>query len=97
MGFHISDDEMRQRVRFLYAEPALRAAMGEAFEGFERKLTELFIETGTTDPLAARILAGMTMTVIVAAIEVWTFADPPTSFPAAVVHTMASLDAVLTR
>jgi AcrR family transcriptional regulator len=97
MGFHISDDEMRQRVRFLYAEPALRAAMGEAFGGFERKLTELFIETGTTDPLAARILAGMTMTVIAAAIEVWTFADPPTSFPAAVVHTMASLDAVLTR
>ena len=97
LGFHISDDEMRRRVRFLYAEPALRAAMGEAFEGFERKLADLFIETGTTDPLAARILAGMTMTVIAAAVEVWTFADPPTSFPAAVEHTMASLDEVLSR
>lgn len=97
LGFHISDDEMRHRVRFLYAEPALRAAMGEAFEGFERKLTELFIETGTTDRLTARILAGMTMTVIAAAVEVWTFADPPTSFPAAVEHTAASLDQVLGR
>ncbi len=97
LGFHISDDEMRRRVRFIYAEPALRAALGEAFEVFERKLTDLFVETGTSDPLAARILAGMTMTVLSAAVELWTFADPQTSFAAAVEDTMASLDEVLTR
>jgi AcrR family transcriptional regulator len=97
LGFHISDDEMRHRVRFLYAEPALRAAMAEAFEGFERKLTELFAKTGTADALTARILAGITMTVIAAAVEVWTFAEPPTSFPAAVERIMASLDEVLGR
>lgn len=97
MGFHISDDEMRQRVRFLFTEPALRAAMGETFEVSERRLTDLFVETGTTDPLAARILAGMTMTLVAAAIELWTFADPQMSFSAAVERTMASFDELLTR
>ncbi|MCH7844726.1 MAG: hypothetical protein IH850_02730 [Acidobacteria bacterium] len=45
----------------------------------------------------ARILAGMTMTVLSAAVELWTFAEPQTSFAAAVEDTMASLDDVLTR
>ncbi|GMQ86595.1 MAG: hypothetical protein BMS9Abin07_2180 [Acidimicrobiia bacterium] len=97
MGFHIPDDEMRQRVRFVYAEPALRAAMGETFQVFEGKLTDLFVEAGSTDPLAARILAGMTMTLVAAAVEFWTFADPQMSFSAAVEHTTTSLDEVLGR
>lgn len=47
--------------------------------------------------LMARILAGMTMTVLSAAVELWTFAEPQTSFAAAVEDTIASLDEVLTR
>lgn len=97
MGFHIPEDEMRGRVRFLYAEPALRAAMGEAFEGFERRLTELFIETETTDPPAARLLAGITMTVVAVGIEAWALTEPTMSLPAAFESTMASLDQLLAR
>lgn len=47
--------------------------------------------------LMARILAGMTRTVLSAAVELWTFAEPQTSFAAAVEDTIASLDEVLTR
>lgn len=97
MGFHIPEGEMRRRVRFLYAEPALRAAMSDAFEGFERKLAELFIEAGTTDPLAARVLSGIAMTVVATAVEDWAFSDPPVGLPAAFERTQASLDLVLPR
>lgn len=97
MGFHIPEEEMRHRVRFLYAEPELQAAMSEAFEGFERKLTELFIEAGTTDPLAARVLSGITMAVVTAAVEDWAISEPPVSLAAASERAKASLDLVLSR
>ena len=97
MGFHISEDEMRRRVQFLYAEPALRAALHEGYEGFERRLTDLFVEAGTGERQAARILAGITMTVVAAAIETWAFDQPQTSLPLAFEQTMASLGEVLAR
>jgi AcrR family transcriptional regulator len=97
IGFHLPEEEMRRRVRFLYAEPDLQAAMTEAFERFGRTLTDLFVETGTPDPLAARVLSGITMTVVSAAIEGWAFSEPPLSLVEASDRARASLDAVLSR
>lgn len=96
LGFHVPEDEMRRRVRFLHAEPALQAAMREALEGFGGRLSGLFVEAGT-DPLASRMLSGITMSVVTAAIEEWAFADPPVSLAEATEHARASLDLILSR
>jgi AcrR family transcriptional regulator len=97
LGFHIPENEMRQRARFIYEEPALRAALGEAFRGFERRLTALFLQAGTDDQTSARVLSGVTMTIVSTAIEAWAFADPPVDLASAVSGSIASLHELVSR
>ena len=54
-GFHVSEEEIRSRTRFMFGEPSLRAAMREALAGYERSVIDLFqTETATrTDALVA--------------------------------------------
>jgi AcrR family transcriptional regulator len=76
-GFHVSEEEMRIRTRFVFAEPNLRAALREAMAGYELAVIAL-IETevaGGSDALARRVVVAMAMSALVAAIEVWAFSE----------------------
>lgn len=97
LGFHIPEAEMRERTRFIYDEPALHAALGDAFLGFERRLTAVFEEAGTASETTARVLAGVTMAVVAAAIERWAFGEPPVDLASALAESVASLHEVASR
>jgi AcrR family transcriptional regulator len=97
IGFHVSEDEMRRRARFIFTEPALHAALGDAFHAFERRLTAVFLQAGTEDATAARLLAGVAMAVVNTAVERWAFDDPPIDLATALTDAIASLDAVVGR
>lgn len=97
LGFHIPEDEMRERTRFIYTEPALHAALGDAFLGFEHRLTAVFEEAETASETAARVLAGITMAVVAAAIERWAFGEPHIDLAAALSEAIGSLHEVVNR
>jgi AcrR family transcriptional regulator len=96
LEFHLSDAEMRQRLEFLLAEPALRSSLSEAFRHFEADLARQFVRGGAVGPIEARITAAAAVAAMLAAFEVWANAEPPRPFSSAARDAAASLRTVLT-
>lgn len=74
-GFHVSEEEIRRRTRFIFEEPNLRAAMREGMAGYELAVIAL-IDTeavGESNALERRVVVAMAMAGLVAAIEIWAF------------------------
>ena len=95
LEFHLSDAEMRQRLEFLLAEPALRSSFSEVFRRFEADLARQFVRGGTVGPIEARITAAATMAAMLAAFEVWAEAETARPFSSAAREAAASLRTVL--
>jgi len=69
--FHIPAPEMRERARFIFGEPALRSALGEAFARFEGTLAEMFSRKGDTGRQHAQIVAAAGVAAVRGATEQW--------------------------
>jgi AcrR family transcriptional regulator len=95
LEFHLSDAEMRQRLEFLLAEPALRSSFSEVFRRFEADLARRFVRGDTVGPIEARITAAAAMAAMLSAFEVWANAEPPRPFSSAAQDAAASLRTVL--
>ncbi len=93
--FHLPVEEMRRRARFLYTEPALRCALGEAFAGFERTVTEMLSRRGTVTPAEARILAVSGIAAMGEALEGWALSGSDMDLADATQAAVASLRSVL--
>ena len=76
-GFHVSEEEIRRRTRFIFAEPNLRAAMREGMAGYELAVIALIgtEAAGESEALERRVVVAMAMAGLVAAIEIWAFSD----------------------
>ncbi|SHN47511.1 TetR family transcriptional regulator [Cryptosporangium aurantiacum] len=91
-------DEMRERLRLVIAEPALRAAMLDQMTQTMRLIAEAFAErTGRehTD-LAVRATAGAVMGALIAALDAWAD-DPDNDLPTIVDAALGHLEHGLTR
>ena len=97
LEFHVSDSEMRGRLRLVLEEPGLRTSLANEFRRFESGLAEVFVRGGAIDAVEARIVAAATMAAVLAAVEVWGRADPPVPFASSAAEAAAALRNVLNR
>ena len=92
---HVPVAEMRRRARFLYTEPALQCALGEAFGRFERAVTRMLGRRGTVTPTEARILAAAGIAAMREALEGWALSESATDLADVTQAAAASLRRVL--
>lgn len=95
LELHVSDAEMRERVKLVLAESSLRSSLAGEFRRFESGLAETFVRGGAIAAMEARIIAAATVAAVVGAIEAWGSADPPMPFASAASGAAASLRNVL--
>ncbi len=74
-GFHLPEEEVRERVRFLLEQPALRSAVRDAAARYETELAGLLEREAGTASFDARIVAAVATATMLAAIEAWAASD----------------------
>ena len=91
VGFHVPEEEIRSRVRFIFEEPNLRGALREALAGYEQQVTALLDAdaVGESDDLQHRVVVAMALAALVTAMEIWAYSDR--SLVEVIDHTIAAI------
>ncbi len=77
VGFHVPEEEIRSRARFIFEEPNLRGALREAMAGYEQQVMALLDAdaVGESDDLERRVVVAMALAALVTAMEIWAYSD----------------------
>ncbi len=72
LGFHVSEEEMRRRIRFLYEQPALGEALGATARQYQ---TELAAMIGDEEAVGSQVIAATAIAAMLAVVEAWALSD----------------------
>lgn len=95
LGFHISDREMRSRLRLIFELPQLRSAFRDALADSEREFAAVITERTDVGRLEARVVAVLAIGTFAAVIEDWAMAPDEEPFSAVAEANLEALRRVL--
>ena len=96
IGFHIPDEEVRERIRLIFALPQLRTAIRDGLAAYERDFAAVIAEGSDVGRLEARVIAVIAIGTFAAVIEDWAMAPDEQPFAAVAEANLQALRNVLT-
>jgi AcrR family transcriptional regulator len=95
LGFHVSDVEMRSRIRLIFELPQLRSAFRDALADYEREFAAVITERSSVGPVEARVIAVVAISTFAAVIEDWAMAPDERPFAVVAEENVLALRRVL--
>jgi len=95
LGFHVSDVEMRSRIRLIFELPQLRSAFRDALADYEREFATVITERADVGPVEARVIAVVAISTFAAVIEDWAMAPDERPFAVVAEENVLALRRVL--
>ena len=95
LGFHVSDVEMRSRIRLIFELPQLRSAFRDALADYEREFAAVITERSNVGPVEARVIAVVAISTFAAVIEDWAMAPDERPFAVVAEENVLALRRVL--
>ena len=96
IGFHIPDEEVRERIRLIFELPQLRTAFRDGLAAYERDFAAVIAEGSDVGRLEARVIAVIAIGTFAAVIEDWAMAPDEQPFAAVAEANLQALRNVLT-